>query len=128
MIPKFLAQNELRTYYDVHDAHDLSAIHNLACAYTVEQFKRYGEIPPTWIIKSPLFIGGIETPWEDTGEKIHAINVMRAMFKEFKVNCYSSITEAWSAASNLIPEDERDHWIKVAQEEGLSNFPEKYRD
>ena len=105
-----------------------AGLHEAACKYVEEEFKRVGGTPPVWIIGCGNSVAWMVTPWESGDEKQFTIDSMRELLAMTRAQCYATVSEAWMFTTDILPEDEKKHWTKHAAEHGLSRVPDKYKD
>ncbi len=76
-----------------------SEMHDAACAYVEEQFARYGQCFPTWLLNVAGRVIWIETIWRTDEEKYAYVDRMAFMLQGLSGHAYTTISEAWVAVS-----------------------------
>lgn len=72
-------------------------MHDLACAYGEEQFSRYGECKPTWLINLGQRTIWVETLWRTDAEKYDITDRLSYMMQALGAQAYTLAVEAWVA-------------------------------
>lgn len=98
------------------------ALHELAVAYSMEQFDLKGRCPPTWIIAAGHNVAWFVTDWEDERQKVMYTGCMAALMAQVSASAYSMVTEAWIAMVRGKSEEE------IASIGSLADLPDNERE
>lgn len=79
-------------------------LHDIACAHGEEQFARYGECPPMWILNLGNKLVWIESKYSDDREKYGTTRLIAKMLQMLECKSYSMIVEAWVAVETAGPD------------------------
>lgn len=97
-------------------------LHEMAVAYAMEQFDRWGRCPPTWAIAAGGNIAWFVTDWDSGPEKVLHSQIMQTMMQELPAHAYAFVTEAYIANTAGKSKEE------IARIDDLRNLPKNERD
>jgi len=102
-------------------------LHEMACSFVEEQFSLKGCVPFSWLLANYDNVAYVETNWTDAHDKVRTTRAMGQFIRE-NVTAYSFISEAWALASANIPEDIRPLVLDWAENRGLAELPDEFKD